>query len=200
MGKGDGKGDSRYNRKASTKRVKLKAADLHKNDDIMRRFRKKNYRKQYDKCIDSIQGVNEHCHAQYTTYTVPAMIPGEPHFDMDECIVFLKEELRKADFYVRLMKPGNVLYISWRPQDVEKVQKLNEKKGDGDGKDAREEKDDREGREGREKGGRGGKQQPIVQFNPDSALSNAHLTTSLIMNNPDFAHYKSVQKHKKNFM
>lgn len=190
MKKGNDKNDN------SKRREKLKATDLYKNDDVLKKLRKKNYRKQYDKCIETIRSVNEHCHVQYTTYNVPAMIPGEPYFDMDECIIFLKEELRKADFYVRLMKPGNILYISWRPRDVEKVQKLNSKHRNNNYNNYNNyNSDDNMDKENEVKEIKS--KRPIIQFNPDSALSNAHLTTSLIMDNPDFAHYKTVQKYKK---
>ena len=102
-------------------RHRFKASDLLAQEKTLKRVRKKNYAVQLDKCIDAIRAVNEHCHALYTMYTVPFMVPGEPHYNMDECIIYLKEELRKSDFYVRLMKPGNILYISWKPEDVEKA-------------------------------------------------------------------------------
>ena len=170
-------------------RARIKAADLLKNEEINRRCRKRNYRMQYEKCVDAIQSVNEHCHFQYTTYNVPAMIPGEPYYDMDECIVYLKEELRKSDFYVRLMKPGNVLYISWRPQDINKVQKRNEKHQEAELRRKEEEYRRREAEENDEPS--------TIEYIPDSALSNLHFTTSLMMNNPEYAHLKSLQNLKK---
>jgi len=171
-----------------TTKPKLKASDLLKSEESNKKYRKRNYRMQYDKCLDLIQTINNHCHSQYTTYNVPAMLPGNPHFDMDECIIFLKEELRKADFYVRLMKPGNVLYISWKPHDVEKVRKLNQRI------ESKERKKDEELSVNTE---RKVKEKPVIEFNPDSALSELHLTSQLIMNNPKYSHLKSVQNYKK---
>jgi hypothetical protein len=177
--------------KKSISGIRLKAADLLKNDDITRRFRKRNYRVQYEKCLDAVQGINEHCHYQFTTYNVPAMIPGEPFYDMDECIMYLKEELRKSDFYVRLMKPGNVLYISWRPQDVDKVQKRNEKQQ----KQHAAQEEERQRR--REEIAEPLQREEQFEFVPESALSNLHLTTSLMMNNPAYDHLKSIQNLKR---
>lgn len=158
----------------------LKASDLTKNEGIFRRMRKRNYAAQYEKCLDLIQTVNDHCHHQYTIYTVPVIVPGQAHYDLDECTIYLKEELLKADFYVRLMKPGNQLYISWKPEDVEKVRKMKERK-------RKEEEIDGERRKPT-------LSRDIIDYNPDSALSNVHLTTSLMMENPKYAHLKSLQK------
>ena len=120
------------------------------------------------------------------------MIPGEPFYDMDECIVYLKEELRKSDFYVRLMKPGNVLYISWRAQDIEKVHKRNQKEIK-----RREEERYIEERDVRDVGN---SKEMAIEYLPDSALSNIHLTTSLMMNNPEYAHLKSIQNLKRKYV
>jgi hypothetical protein len=154
----------------------LKAGDLTKNEIVFKRLRKKAYLTQYEKCVHLIESINKH-NLRYTTYTVPVIVPSQPHYDVDECTIYLKEELLKADFYVRLMKPGNVLYISWKSEDVAKVRKMKEKK---------------ENRTNSNSSSDVSKFQEI-DYNPDSALSNVHLTTTLMMENPKYAHLKSLQ-------
>jgi hypothetical protein len=162
---------------------RFKASDLLLQEKTLRKIRKKNYVIQLDKCINSIRTVNDRCHLMYTTYTVPSMLPGEPYYDMDECIIYLKEELRKSEFYVRLMKPGNVLYISWKPEDIEKVKRHN----------ARVERKERRHRDDPEE-----RQMPaVLDIDPDSALDNVRLRTTLMMNNPKYSHLPSVQKLKR---
>jgi hypothetical protein len=176
---------------------KLKASDLTKNEAIFKRIRKRQYATEYEKCLDLIQTVNDHCHLQYTTYAVPVMIPGQPHFDADECTIYLKEELLKAEFYVRLMKPGNVLYISWKLEDIEKVRKSNEKKLRENYQDDTVSDVNEDSKHRQEKSLKSSTPM-IIDYNPESALSNVRLTTSLMLDNPKYAHLKSVKKLKHN--
>jgi len=119
------------------------------------------------------------------------MVPGEPYYNMDECIIYLKEELKKSDFYVRLMKPGNILYISWRPEDVEKVKRHNNKyETSTEREDYYHHKRHRVIEDDKA---------PTIEFDPDSALSNVRLRASLMMNNPKYEHLPSVQRLKKRY-
>lgn len=173
-------------------RHRFKASDLLAQEKTLRRIRKRNYAVQFDKCIDAVRTVNEHCHTMYTMYTVPSMIPGEPHYNMDECIIYLKEELKKSDFYVRLMKPGNILYISWKPEDVEKVKRYNDKMEMSTERKVSRKMTQKlyEPEEATP---------PIIEFNPDCPLSNMRLRTSLMMNNPKYDHLPSMQRLKKRY-
>lgn len=101
----------------------FKASDLLKKDLYREKMRLKNYKSQYFRCMNTIQHVDKMCQQQFTTYTVPVALPGDIDFDLSECCEFLKTELRKSEFYVKIMKPGNVLFISWKPEDVQQVRK-----------------------------------------------------------------------------
>ncbi|KAJ3170019.1 hypothetical protein HDU87_000485 [Geranomyces variabilis] len=116
----------------STK-LSFKASDLLKEEEALARLRKKNYRIQFQKCLNVVNSAHKDLHQQYTVYNVPLVLPGDPHFSLQECIAYLKEKLTDAEFYVKLMQPGNVLLISWLPEHVRKVkkkaqQKVNEKR------------------------------------------------------------------------
>jgi len=171
--------------------ARIKADDLLKNYAMERRLAKKNYVTQYDKCVALVRSVSEYCHVQYTTYNVPTIVPEEPYYDMDECVLYLKTELLKADFYVRQMQPGNILYISWRPEDIAKVKKVNRKQ---------QELDEDEGQDRRRSIDRKKKnEKSTIEYDPDSALSNVRLTTRLMMDNPKYSHLDSVKKLKKRY-
>lgn len=188
---------------SSSSLLDFKASDLVKDEKIKERLRKRNYKVQYQKCLDSISTVNEHCHTQYTVYTVPYSIPGDPNFDVAECTLYLKEELRKSDFYAKLMKPGNLIYISWRPEDVEKVEKKNKKLQKREEKERKERREKRHLARMKETGNVGDtgyytrepERDHVIQYDPNSALSNVRLRATLMKNNPKFSHLASIQKY-----
>jgi hypothetical protein len=173
------------------RKPKLTADDLLKTNDTTRRLRKKNYKIVYEKCIFAIESVHEYCKYDFTTFIIPDKLVGEPFYDLDECIIYLKEELRKANFYVRVAKPGNVLYISWRQQDVEKVKKYNEK--------MKEKEDARAAQiaaQNAEQYGNQNVQNAILHYDPNDPLSNMHLTAALMMENSKYDHLPSVKRTK----
>ena len=171
----------------------FKASDLLRHEETKKRLRRTNYKEQYQKCLDWISTVNEHCHTLYTTYTVPFILPGEPNYQVDECATYLKDELRHSEFYAKVMNPGNELYISWRPEDVEKVRKRNDKKFEKEERE-REKEQERRDREYEEEQKANSK---VIRYNPSAPFSDLHLRATLIKENPRYGNLKSVQRFKK---
>jgi len=83
------------------------------------------------------------------------------------------------------MQPGNILFISWSREDVQKVQEQNQKR----------EKPKPETLETSETTNK----VIEIRHNPTSALSSMHLKTTLMQDNPRYDHLKTIQalKNKK---
>jgi hypothetical protein len=172
----------------------VKASDLVKDAEDMKKLRKKNYKFELQKCFDHIRNVNKLDH-QYTTYTVPIALPSDANYNLSECAAYLKEGLRQAEFYVKLLKPGNVLFISWIPEDVVKVQKRN-KKELFLAKEKRKRQEAAKSLRDQEK--KKLVEEPmILEYDPMSPISNMQVRLELMRNNPNYAHLKSLQKLKK---
>ena len=180
----------------------LKASDLLKKYEDKRQLRIENYKVQYDKCLDSINNADKYCNQQYTLYTVPYNLPGSVDFDVNECTIYLKEQLRLAEFYVKILKPGNILLISWMAEHVKKVKKQNAKGkalvetintskavfNQFNGKPFTGDNNRRHESTRREN-----ETEHIIEFIPESPLSNIHLRAELMKKNPKYSHLKSVQ-------
>lgn len=207
----------------------FKASDLLKNDKELKFLRLKNYKTELSKCLDVIYTANLHAHSQFTTFNVPSSLPGDPNFIQQECLEFLKIELSKLDFYVKTLKPGDSLLISWMENHIEHVKKKNRKKAleierqtektiflsNADKQHPyqhqhqhqdqyhqhqhQHQHQDQYHQHHRQNQHQSDTKNIILNYNPDSALSNLHFTTSLIKENPKYSHLKSVQKSRKKY-
>jgi hypothetical protein len=95
-----------------------------------RREKRDNARlKSYNQLLEQIQ------HRIFTTsqlpgspahllYTVPPFVIGLPHFDLQDCIIYIVFHLRNNGFEVRFTYP-NLLYISWSSYEKEYFLKKN---------------------------------------------------------------------------
>ncbi len=187
--------------------LNFKASDLLKDELIKRKIKKKNYKQQLQRCLETIKSANENYHKQFLVYNVPYSLIGEPNYDPAECTIYIKEELRNSEFAVDIMKPGNILFISWKPEDVEKVQKKNAKK-------KKKEEEERQKRRLEKEAEKQRKQEelrklqpdrPFIEYDPKSRLSTMKFTADLIRNNSRYSNLKSVKddrnsstrKHRK---
>lgn len=181
---------------SSTVLHRFKASDLLKDDQEKHKLRLANYRIEFQKCLDTIANVNMYSHNNFTFYKLPLVLPGDPHFELQECIAYFKEELARAEFYVKLKHPGDILLISWHPQHVKLVQDQVQRRKEKQRKEKEKEKAKVKKDEGK------GTNLPVketprqIDFQPDSALSNLSLRSSLMKDNPKYAHLKSIQKLK----
>lgn len=57
-------------------------------------------------------------------YEVPDFIIGFPLINLNECIIYLIDALKKNGFIVQYFLP-NIIYISWDINDVEKTKERN---------------------------------------------------------------------------
>ncbi|KAJ3035278.1 hypothetical protein HDV00_004096 [Rhizophlyctis rosea] len=165
----------------------LKATDLLKREVERQKFRRKNYEKEYQKCLDTVKTADSSSHEKFVIYSVPDSLNYDDNYVLSECVEFMQRKLRESEFYVRLMRPGDKLFISW---DAKLILKGAHQKGDGatksgghmTNKKGHEESNDiTEG----------------IYFNASSALSTLHMASSLMLDNPKYAHLQSVRKMKQ---
>ena len=83
--------------------------------------------KNRSKCFDYII---ELCHrrirnvasysGQNTFYEIPGLIIGYPLYNLQECITYVVDALRKNGFLIQILPPPNVgvMYISWDPREL----------------------------------------------------------------------------------
>lgn len=56
-----------------------------------------------------------------TFFEVPGIVSGLPLYDLNQCTVYVIEQLRKNGLLVQVLPPPHVsvIYISWDPKDVQ---------------------------------------------------------------------------------
>ena len=187
--------------------LSFKASDLLKEEEVLSKLRKSNYRVQYQKCLNVVDTAHTDLHKQYTLYKIPLVLPGDPHFDLTECVAYLKKKLTDAEFYVKLMQPGNILLISWLPDHVEKVKKKaarevrkGQQRDEAKSKDAKIAKDAKDAvnsktQQSEETAAKA--REDRIAYRPASALSNLSFRSSLMRDNPKYDHLKSMQRLKR---
>lgn len=59
-------------------------------------------------------------------YEIPHFLLGYPLYDINDCVEYIVECLRKSGFLVQILpKPNNyTIYISWKPTDVKQRKTL----------------------------------------------------------------------------
>lgn len=80
--------------------------------------------------VKSFHAVLERCHTRIRNvaaqggmccfYEVPGLIVGMPLYNLDECIDFIVNTMRKDGFLIQILPPPHVgvIYISWNPQEL----------------------------------------------------------------------------------
>lgn len=89
-----------------------KASDLQTDVIFQKKVQRKLYSHQLKVCMNEIKTTNDGG-SKYILFKPPILISGEPHYIQDECVAFLKRNLIKYDYYVRLVLPGDSIFISW---------------------------------------------------------------------------------------
>lgn len=78
--------------------------------------RKYLYQIQLEKCLNHIKSVHRHNpFSDYTFFSVPYSMTGEPFYDFKGCIDYIRQGLKDHGFYRKLMAPGDKFFISWDP-------------------------------------------------------------------------------------
>jgi hypothetical protein len=77
-------------------------------------------------CHRRIRNVSSY-NGQNTFYEIPGFVVGFPLYNLNECITYVVDALRKNGFLIQILPPPNigVIYISWDPREI-KQQKLLE--------------------------------------------------------------------------
>jgi hypothetical protein len=169
--------------------TRLKASDLVHKKESTEKILQNNYRMEYKKCLSYICKMNKESQLDEIYYEIPFVLPYDPNYYHLDCADYIKHNLYKAEFYTRIVKPGNILYISWKKEDVTKVKKHLKKKQE---------------KELQEKMEKNKKQLAIsldaiqeannsLMYNPNSAISKLKISSLLMRQNPK---YKSLFKNK----
>jgi len=70
-------------------------------------------------CHRRIRTVSSYC-GQNTFYEIPGFVVGYPLYNLNECITYVVDALRKNGFLIQILPPPNisVIYISWDPREL----------------------------------------------------------------------------------
>lgn len=82
-----------------------------------------------EKCHLKIKNIAEHG-GMNIFYEIPYVLLGYPLYNINECIEYIVDALRKNGMLVQILpKPNNnTLYISWKPSDVSMKKQLQSSK------------------------------------------------------------------------
>lgn len=89
----------------------------------MQKKKLKNRTKCFDHIIElchrRIRNVSSYT-GQNTFYEIPGFIVGYPLYNLNECITYVVEALRKNGFLIQILPPPQigVIYISWDPREL----------------------------------------------------------------------------------
>lgn len=86
--------------------------DLKKNRKNRLETRAKIFDNVLTQCLKKITFISKNSNATYIWYKVPLLIPGQPIFNIEECIEYLLGKLKNYGFTTNYVKPNNI-YISW---------------------------------------------------------------------------------------
>lgn len=85
-----------------------------------RRRQQELYAIHLERCCSQIRDAHS-SGKDFTMYTVPMVMLDEPHYGYVACIDFLKAKLKEGGFYRRVLKPGNLIFISWDTRGKEDI-------------------------------------------------------------------------------
>lgn len=72
------------------------------------------------KCFDLIRQASMNGMGKdYVVFTVPFLMQGEPLYQYEECLKYIREHLKAHGFKRYRLSPGNILYISWAPDPTD---------------------------------------------------------------------------------
>jgi len=168
--------------------MSLKASELVSDKDKIYEISKYNYKCELDKCFTHIRKVWKECKNETTYYSIPYTLYDNPYYDKNECIKYLKEHLYASEFYVRILSSNeNCLYISWKKNDVDKVkiylQKQKQKQLEIRQQELQKEQQIKKERK-----------ESLINWHPQSAISDLKMKTFLMKGNPKYSHLKSINK------
>jgi len=181
----------------------IKASDLLKNRDLEQDENAKVYEIEYLKCVHFIK--EKHKSSESIYYELPFFSPNTPTYDVKECLQYIKNKLRDCEFYCKI-KNDSTLYISWKREHVLLMQKILQDKELEQlrlqEEIMRKEQQELEEMENELKRERqlqlqqkeAERQERLLNYKPNTALSDLYLKTSLMKKNSKYSHLKGVKK------
>lgn len=93
--------------------------ELYRLQQKKKQIRVKSFIVVLEKCHNRIRNVATQG-GMCCFYEVPGLVVGMPLYNVDECIEYVVNSLRKDKFLVQILPPPHigVLYISWNPQEL----------------------------------------------------------------------------------
>jgi uncharacterized protein DUF5759 len=177
----------------------MRAEDLRKDKGSLVTQQQRLFDSELSQCFHRIQRVHEKSNCEYTFYTIPLAVSGEPIYDWKGCVDFVKNNLRDNGFSVRVHRDMRTLFISWDKEGKKTRPSAREKDNDMDGSmeerrgENQKEMDFQESR----KDPRDSGEELVINFNPKDPLSHLNLRAQLMAANGKFAHLKNVQGLKR---
>jgi len=168
--------------------MSFKASDLVKSKQKSDDMSEYNYRVLLDKCYVHIKNIHQNCkNDSFTFFNIPVILYDDPYYNFEKCKEYITRKLKENEFYVETSASDlGALYISWKKQDVEQVkQELYEKH------QARIQQETRRQQE-QDAIERKRKEQQI-KWKPSSAISEMRMKSTLMKDNPKYAHLNSVK-------
>lgn len=92
--------------------MSINIEDIKWEDKLRDERAKLIYEKILDECCDFIKTVYRNFRKKQVLFSIPYCYLNNDDYSFCDCICYIIDELRRAGFYVRYVKP-NTLYISW---------------------------------------------------------------------------------------
>lgn len=87
-------------------------SSLHEEKDSKEKSKKYMFNIVLNKCVEKILMTNRQTDKTFVVFEVPSILIGYPFYDMQSCILFLIEQLKKHKYIVDFIEPC-FLYIDW---------------------------------------------------------------------------------------
>ena len=163
--------------------MSLKASDFVRVKKESENLSISSYKVQLEKCLVHLRLVFNTTDDNSIFYNVPTKIWDNPYYKLNECIQYMKKELKEREFFTKVLESdASTLWISWDMKYIEAIQKEKELQLQKELQLRNEQLQ---------------QQQDIqLKWNPHSAISDMNIKTSLMKSNPKYSHLKSINSLK----
>jgi hypothetical protein len=98
--------------------------DLFKFQKVKDDHKKQVFYKVLEQCIKRVKFVNKNSNSTCLVYTIPSLIPGQPVYNITECLEFLLKELTTKGFKAEMKDPCSI-FISWETRVSDEEPSVN---------------------------------------------------------------------------
>lgn len=94
----------------------LSANEMRHEREMKDKLKYDLFKRILQQCHDAVRQKNQSCSEMWLFYEIPTIVVGEPLYNSKECGEYIQEMLKDCGFWVKMCKPGNVIFISWHPE------------------------------------------------------------------------------------